>query len=526
MRGNTVRRWAWFGVVLAGLASAGIGQTDVRLPKVFSAHGVLQRDRPIHVWGWATPGGCVAVGFHGQQRGGCADRLGEWSVYLLPEQAGGPYTLTVGEVAKGSVDADGRVTRTQWIGAQQTVEDLLVGDVWFASGQSNMEMPLQGFNATTRVKDDTKEIAAATHPRIRLLTMPKRGTAYPTDDVSAGWTECTPETARKFSAVAYFFGREIEAKEGVPIGLINSSWGGTPIAPWISLEAIGRDAGLMPVIENRARFATRFAQRSAELAAEARETAEAAKAGQAAPKFPWTSGSEESWNPGELFNGMIAPFTPYAVRGFLWYQGESDSDPERAGLYAREMRALIADWRAQWREGDLPFLYVQISSFSSPMEDWGRLRDEQRRALDVRATAMAVTLDVGKADNVHPPDKQTVGHRLALGARAESYGEAVEWRGPTPEAWYREGRAARIWFGQAQGLRAQGPEVKGFELAGADGVFHPATARIEGASVQVAAPEVASPAMVRYGWASATDADLRNADGLPASTFEETLSVP
>ncbi len=498
----------WLAMVLCAGLAVGAG-AEVRLPKVISAHGVLQRGRPIHIWGWAEPTACVRVRFHGQAKDGCADRLGVWSVYLEPEAAGGPYTLEVKETAGSS--------------AAVTVEDLLVGDVWFASGQSNMEMPLKGFGPGTPVKDGAREIAAARLPRVRLLLIPKIGSASPMEDSAATWTECTPETAANFSAVAYFFGREIAERERVPVGLIDSSWGGTPIESWISLGAVGRDAGLMPLFASRAKFAARFADRVAEGAAEQRETAEAKREGRPAPRFAWTPGEEVSWNPGYLFNGMVAPFAPYTVRGFLWYQGESNSDPERAGLYGREMRALIGDWRARWAEGDLPFLYVQISSFYSPAEDWGRLRDEQRQVLDVRGTAMAVTLDVGKADNVHPPDKQTVGHRLALGARAESYGETVEWRGPTPEAWYREGKAARVWFRDAAELRATSGEVEGFELAGRDGVFRAATARIEGESVTVESRDVPEPERVRYGWASATDADLANGEGLPASTFEEAL---
>ena len=491
-------------MVSAVLATA--AQAEIRLPHVISAHGVLQRDRPIHIWGWSEPGACVKIDFHQQVKEGCADRLGAWSVYLDPEKAGGPFELAVQE--RGG-------------GPGVKVGDLLVGDVWLASGQSNMQMPLKGFGPDTLVKDGAKEVASAAHPRLRLLLVPNKGSASPLEDTPAVWTTCTPETAADFSAVAYFFGREISEKEDVPVGLVDTSWGGTPIESWISLRAIGRDAALMPLFESRALFAEEFARSGPEVAAEQREIAAAKREGRQPPHFPWHPGAEESWNPGYLFNGMIAPFTPYSVRGFLWYQGEANTDPERVSLYAREMRAMIRDWRDHWSEGDLPFLYAQIASFNSPGESWGQLRDQQRQALDVRGTAMAVTLDVGTAENVHPPDKQTVGHRLALGARSEAYGEKAEWRGPTPSAWYPEGKGARIWFDHAEGLRASGGEVKGFELAGADGVFHHATARITGTGVLLSSDAVAEPFAVHYGWSPATDADLVNESGLPASTFAE-----
>lgn len=493
------------GVLSVALLTAVAG-AEVRLPKVLSAHGVLQRDRPVHIWGWSEPGACVEVHFHAQSKQGCADRVGEWSVYLDPEKAGGPFTLSVQEKAGGP---------------GVTVDDLLVGDVWLASGQSNMQMPLKGFNPETQVKNSAQEIAAATQPRIRLLLVPNKGSSYPLEDTPATWTTCTPETAANFSAVAYFFGREISEKENVPVGLIDTSWGGTPIESWMSLGSIGHDPALMPLFASRALFADRVSRSVPEIAAEQREAAEAKRAGKPAPHFPWHPSAEESCNPGYLYNAMIAPFTPYSVRGFLWYQGEANSDPERVALYAHEMRTMIRDWRGRWGEGELPFLYAQISSYDSPAESWGQLRDEQRQVLDVRGTAMAVTLDVGTPGNVHPPDKQTVGHRLALGARAEAFGEAVEWRGPTPVSFFREGKGARVWFEHADGLRASAGEVKGFELAGADGVFHRASARIEGRSVLLQSDGVKEPRAVHYGWSSATDANLVNGSGLPASTFAQ-----
>ena len=492
------------GLMLAALVGAGGARAEIRLPKMLSAHAVLQRDRPIHIWGWSDPGTCVRVMFHKQEAAACANALGMWSTYLQPEAAGGPYTLAVS--AKGG-DA-----------AKVSVDDLLVGDVWFASGQSNMEMPLKGFGADTPIKDSAKEIAAATQPKIRLLRFEKAATSYPMDDVTATWTECTPETAANFSAAAYFFGRELEEKEHVPIGLIDATWGGTPIESWISLQAIGQDPGLMPLFTSRAKFAALRTEKTAMVAAEKREDEEAVKQGKPKPRHLWHPDDDAPWNPGYLFNGMVAPATGYTLRGFLWYQGESNSDRERAPLYQREMPALIKDWRSQWGEGDLPFLWVQLSSFDSPLEDWGTIREAQRQSLSVTHTAMAVSHDVGTPHNVHPPDKQAVGHRLALGARALSYGERLEWSGPLVRSADRTGKNVQVSFDHAEGLQAAGG-VKGFEIAGKDGVFVPATATIEGNRVLVTSDAVAEPVAIRYGYQNATDANLRNHDELPAAAF-------
>ena len=495
--------WRW-GILCGVLAAALPLRAEIRLPKMLSSHAVLQRDQPIHLWGWSDPGACVAVLFHTQKMQACADALGMWSMYLSPEAAGGPYTLSIEDVKDTT--------------AHVTLEDLLVGDVWFASGQSNMEMPLRGFDPQTPIKDSAKEIAAAAHPHMRLLRFSKAASAYPLADQDAMWTECTPASAADFSAVAYFFGREIEEKENVPVGLIDSTWGGTPIESWISLGGIAEDASLMPLFTSRARFVAGLAEEQANVEAEKREDAKAAKRGAPAPPHRWHP-EESSWNPSYLYNAMIAPATRYTVRGFLWYQGETNSEPERAPLYKREMPALIADWRARWGLGDLPFLYVQISSFDSPGENWGEIRDAQRTSLSVTKTAMAVTLDIGNAKNVHPADKQPVGHRLALGARAVSYGEALEWSGPLERSAQRESGGVRVWFDHSDGLKANGM-LRGFEVAGSDGIFKPATARIEHDSVVVVSKDASEVTGIRYGFQNVTEANLSNGSNLPASTFD------
>ena len=481
---------------------------EVRLPGMLSSHMVLQRERPIHVWGWSDPGEKINVELHGVSRAVAADRMGSWSVYLPPEPAGGPFQLTVSGSNKVVLD------------------DVLIGDVWFASGQSNMEMPLKGFNGAP-LKNSEEEIAHARQPRIRLINFPKKAVDFPQRNIDAHWTECTPETAANFSAAAYFFGRDLAERERVAIGLIDSTWGGTPAEAWVSLQSISTDAALMPVFGTRAEMMQSQADASAIAAAEKREDEAARAAGKTPPSHPWRP-DPASWAPAWLFNGMVAPARPYAIKGVIWYQGESNSRLAFAPMYARIFPALIADWRAQWHEGDFPFLFVQISSFkSNDTEVWPVIREAQRRTLAVANTAMVVTTDIGNPDNVHPADKQTVGARLALAARALVYGEKIEYSGPAFRQATPDGDGIRVWFDHSGGLVAKGGELEGFEIAGSDGKFVPATARIEGATVVAHSTSVVTPKYVRYGWANAPMINLFNSEGLPASPFtsQDTISV-
>jgi sialate O-acetylesterase len=324
----------------------------VQLSNLFSDHAVLQRDRPVRIWGWGQAGENVTVHFHGQTVTTQADPVGYWEAWLKPESAGGPYTLTV--------SSDSTATPLER-------KDILVGDVWLASGQSNMEFPLAGFTGTVPapLKDGEKEIAAANHPRIRLLVQKKATSAVPLNEPSDPWTECTPDTARHFSAVAYFFGREISERENVPVGLIDTTWGGTPAHSWISPEALAsfnltsvfQDAGTIAQEQGRAdQIRANNAREDAALQAEGKPPA-------THPRITTDHGG--AWTPGTLFNAMIAPYTRFTIKGVLWYQGETDSDAKRAPYYFRVFSTLISDWRHQWGEGDFPFFFVQISSFNS-----------------------------------------------------------------------------------------------------------------------------------------------------------------
>jgi sialate O-acetylesterase len=497
---------------LIALSIPGV-RAEVKLPKILSSHMVLQRDQPVHLWGWSEPGEKVSATLNGSTQSTIGDRLGKWNLYLAPQSAGGPFELTI--------------SGTNTI----TLDDVLIGDVWFASGQSNMEMPLSGFPGSAVVKDGAQEIANANQPNLRLLFVPHKTSAYPLPDfdTNQGWTLCTPATAAKFSAVAYFFGRDIAANQHVPIGLIDSTWGGTPAEAWVSLDTLSADAGLMPVFATWSQMADEQADVPAMLAAEKREDAAARRANQPLPKHSWHP-EPASWSPAWLYNGMVAPAINYPIKGVIWYQGETNSKLARAPLYEKLFPALIADWRSHWREGTFPFLFVQISSFTSnATESWPTIREAQRRTLSVADTGMAVSIDVGDPDNVHPSDKQTVGARLALAARALAYGENIEYSGPIFRQTGVEDGGVRVWFNHVgSGLVAKGGSLEGFEVAGDDHHFQPANAKVEGLSVLVSSPQVASPVYVRYGWQNAPVVNLFNASGLPASPFtsEEKIPVP
>ncbi len=494
--------------VRMGLVAASMGlsmglcaaQAQVRLPRIFSDHMVVQRGMPVHLWGWATPAETVRASFRGQTVSTTASELGRWSLYLSPGAAGGPFELTV----QGSASGETPLHCT----------DVLVGDVWLASGQSNMEFEM--YKAATA----TTDLAAASLPRVRLLTVNKVAADYAQPDFSGtGWVASTPDSAHNFSAVAWYFAREISAREDVPVGIIDSTWGGTVAEAWTRLTALGQNAALAPVFAVRGQMTDDEATAQLEDKLHDRMRAEAKAAGQPEPQFPWHP-QLNMWAPSMLWNGMIAPLTPFPIRGVIWYQGESNSALARAPIYARLFQTLITDWRAQWGEGDFPFLFVQIANFkSTPAEDWATIRQAQLDALTLRATGMAVTIDIGNPDNVHPTDKATVGHRLALAARHISYGEPVEDSGPLFRQATTEDHALRLWFTHAEGLHTEHGGLTGFELAGADGVFHPAVAAIDGATLLLQSAAVPVPVTARYGWSNSPECHLYNAAGLPASPF-------
>jgi sialate O-acetylesterase len=476
---------------------------DVSLPALFSDHMVIQRNLPVLVWGRAMPGESVSVTLQSASASATADSIGYWSVRLPSLAAGGPFTLTV----KGANTI--------------TLNDVLVGDVWVASGQSNMELPLrEAMNAAS-------EIAESNYPKIRFLQVPDRTSQYPLDDIGSGtgWAVTSPETSASLSAVAYFFARDLQRQNGVPIGLLSSSWGGTPQEAWISLKTISADASLIPVFSMWARMnedmAAEKIRRQAQLKIwqEAVETAKAQ--GTTAPGRPWRANVDSGeWAPAGLYNAMIAPLTPFPIRGVIWYQGESNADADHVTIYGRLIESMIQDWRRAWGQGDFPFLLVQLTGFKNGNK-WPEAREAQRKALSIANTGLAVTIDIGDPINIHPKNKQEVGRRLALIARAVSDGEKLEYSGPLFRLATIESGAIRVQFDHAgSGLTARGGDLKTFEVAGADRRFKPGEARIDGTTVVVSSASVPAPLYVRYAWSDYPDGNLYNSEGLPASPFQ------
>jgi len=478
----------------------GFAAAEVKLPSLLADHMVIQRSLPVHVWGIAAEHESIAVTFRSETQSTTADDLGRWSVYLAPGEAGGPFQMTV----KGTNTIQ--------------LNDILVGDVWVASGQSNMEFPMN------QLTNPDAEIAAAQYPKIRIFRVEHRPSDYPRSDVDAKtWALFTPESAADSSAVAYYFARDLNQKLNVPIGLIESAWGGTPAESWTSLHTLSADASLMPVFAERSKMVDEYDSVLLALDQEEREYQRAVEKAKAEGKpEPWRQWHPDfhAWAPSALFNGMIAPLTQYAIRGAIWYQGESNDGP-RAPLYAHLFPSMIGDWRRAWNEGDFPFLFVQIANWNNtPESRWPDVRDAQRRTLALRNTGMAVTIDIGDAVDIHPKDKLDVGLRLAKAARAIAYGEKLEWSGPLYRQLTHEEHALRVWFDHAAGLTAKGGPLVGFEVAGADGKYVAADAKIDGSSVIVSSASVPDPVSVRYAWAANPTCNLYNHEGLPASPFQ------
>lgn len=482
------------------LVVGGSARAEVTLPSLLADHMVVQRGLPVHLWGKAAEHESVSVTFRGETQSTAADDLGRWSLYLSPGEAGGPFPMV--------------------IKASNTIQfnDVLVGDVWVASGQSNMEFPMK------QLANPDTEIAAAQYPKIRILRVEHRPSDYPRSDVDAKtWVPCTPENVAETSAVAYYFARDISQKENVPVGLIETFWGGTPAESWTSLHSLSTDSSLMPVFAERSKMVEERESVLLVVAQEEREyqkAVELAKAdGKPVPWRPWHP-DFAAYAPAALFNGMIAPLTPFAIRGVIWYQGEANAD-QRAPLYAHLFQTMISDWRRAWNVGDFPFLFVQIANWNTePGERWPEVRDAQRKALALRNTGMAVTIDIGDPVDIHPKNKLDVGLRLARAARVIAYGEKLEWSGPIYRQLTREDHALRVWFDHATGLAAKGGPLVGFEIAGADGKYVVADAKIDGTSVVASSASVPDPISVRYAWAPNPTCNLYNREGLPASPFQ------
>lgn len=630
---------------------------SLRLAALFSEHMVLQREKPLPIWGWGNAGETITVTCAGVETQGITDENGAWKVTFPALQAGGPFTMAISSASE-----------------KINICDVLIGDVWICSGQSNMEWPLQAAD------NGDEEVAAANHPTIRLFTVPQKSVAEPLPDVEASWLPCTPQNASSFSAVGYFFGREMNKELGVPIGLINTSWGGTIAEAWTSREALLAEKELAPLVElyesevlpNYGELAAKYQHdltywetevmpkdagnsglrdgwASVDFDSSAWPVMELPQLWQAAGldfngvvwfrhvvnlSADWRAGEitlaigacdkgddtyvngirvggiaqadrADSWcvqreytfpaellHPGKnviavrvhstiygagmtgpkqsmilknaagdklqlagnwqyqveqqfppavappampqgpgnpntpyaLYSGMIAPLIPFAIAGAIWYQGESNAD--RAKEYQTLFPTMISDWRNRWGVGDFPFYFVQLANFNSGSDtpqtsNWAELREAQSMTLSLPNTGMAVTIDIGEGNDVHPRNKQEVGRRLALNALAQNYSCDIEYSGPRFSRLEVAGNKLRVIFDHIdKGLRTtDGEAVSGFALAGADGIFYVAEATIDNNSVLVSSSAVPLPLSVRYGWAGNPACNLYNSAGLPASPF-------
>ena len=480
------------------------GLADITLAPLFRDGAVLQRDQPLTVWGRAAAAEKVAVKFRNQTAAVITGADGRWRVTLKPEKAS---TEPAELVATGANTV--------------TVRDVLVGDVWLCSGQSNMAFLLR--NAS----DAEAAIAAANFPLIRQFKVPNVAAEKPEDDVGGSWVACTPETAPAFSAVAYYFALELYRKHQVPVGIVNSSWGGTQIEGWMSEAALRRNPAAKEIFgrweQRLAEFPQKMAEYSAATGSAGASVApgKSAKAKKRAPAKPEGPGSR--WVPGGIYNAMIAPLVPYAFRGALWYQGEANA--ARHAEYASLFTGLIQQWREAFGQR-LPFYFVQLANFErnagNTGTDWAFLREAQAAALSLPETGMAVTIDIGDPKDIHPKNKKDVGHRLAVLALQQLYGEAVEAHGPVFKSAQPEGAAMRVSFTHGDGLRLHPPKTDGrisFEIAGEDRKFVPANARLDGDTLIVSSERVKRPVAVRYAWRNSPDARLFNKASLPAAPF-------
>ena len=487
-------------------------EADVKLPSLISDHMVLQQEAKANIWGTADPGEEISVKLGGTSVSAKANDQGSWSVRLSGLKPGviGDMTIT----GKNTI----------------TIKDVAVGEVWVGSGQSNMEWSVRAS------KDADAEIAAANFPAIRLFTVPRMAKLEPTEECAGKWEICSPETIPNFSAVAYYFGRNLHQKLQLPIGLIHSSWGGTPAQFWAPPEVIARDPLLKVYAEKWEEVKAKYPAAKAEYdrKLEAWKTAsELAKAeGKPIPRAPGVPrGGDPFGAPGCLWNGMIVPLLPYTIQGAIWYQGESNTSDAR--LYRVLFPTMITSWRRGWAKGGLsqsenpefPFLFVQLANFMARHEQptesgWAELREAQLMTLELPRTAMAVAIDIGEEKDIHPKNKQEVGRRLALAAQATVYYIDTEYSGPIYTGAQPEEGRIRLSFRNASGLKwAGGEKIKGFAIAGADRNFVWAEAEIDGDHVLVSSPQIKEPVAVRYAWADNPEASLVNAAGLPASPF-------
>jgi sialate O-acetylesterase len=479
---------------------ASMSWAGVEVAPLFGDHAVLQRERPVPVWGRAAAGEEVSVTFGAQHVSAKTDPEGRWRVELAPMAA---QNTGIDLVVAGS--------------NRLVFHDVVVGEVWLCTGQSNMGFTL------SRALNAREEIAGSANPRLRELVIRNGAAESPVEGAkTSGWQVATPDTTPTFTAVGYFFGKELVQSLDVPVGLIHSTVGGTPVEAWMNSAAFASDPGFAAVAE-RSR-AEDQAMAAARLKAWNQAEAKAIAAGsEALVKFKTETPKPAPYAPKVpmvLFNGKIAPIKPYAFRGAVWYQGEANAarPQEYHGLFA----AMITSWRNYFGAGDFPFYWVQLPNFAAgdaAGTTWAAMREAQTQTLSLPNTGQAIAVDVGEADNLHPLNKRPVGHRLAILAEAHVYQLPTEFSGPVFKSMDRAGQTLVVTFDHADGLKARGNQLPAVQVAGADKVFHSAKAHITDGKLVASSADVLEPVAIRYAWTNAPDATLYNGADLPAAPF-------
>jgi sialate O-acetylesterase len=503
-----------FSTLFVALAvSAASAHAEIKPGSPFTDHAVLQQGTKVPVWGTANPGGKITVDFGGQTKSATVQKDGGWRVDLdsLPASAAA-RTL--------KISSNSNETPVE-------LKDVLVGEVWICSGQSNMDFTV----AKTKkyyfagVNNEAAEIAAANYPNIRMFSAVWAKSYEPQKQVAGIWKLCTPENVPEFSAIGYFFARDLQQALKVPVGIITCTFGASTAQAWIRREAITANPKLKPVLDEFDAKVKSYVPTTPEQQKQFDDAvAQAKAAGKRGPRNPNPDPVQDQHNPTVLFNGMIAPIIPYAMQGVLWYQGESITAPK--DLFPLWNATLIKDWRGLW-DREFPFYFCQLAALNNPSNS-PQVRAWQSEALQLPKTAMAVTIDIGDPKNVHPKDKQDVGLRLTKIALAETYGKAIEDSGPQVESASIQGAAIRVTFSHAEGgLVAKGGPIKTLEIAGSDGKFVPTDGTINGQELVVKSAAVAAPVAVRYAWANYPDGcNLYNQAGLPAAPFSKEATAP
>jgi sialate O-acetylesterase len=463
-----------FLLIIAFLWQISFSQQHLKLPALVSDNMVIQQSTQINIWGWAEKNKNVEIrpSWNNMAISTLSDKEGKWKTTLQTPTAGGPYSIKVSS-NKETI----------------TIKNVMVGEVWLASGQSNMEMPVKG-NASEPINGNNELILHSKNPKIRMITVKRNSSPKPVEDLIGSWKEAAPENTADFSAVAYVFAQKLNRVLDIPIGIIHSSWGGTPVEAWTQKEAMDR----VVTAEEK----STFRYHSAEI-------------------------KREQDAPAQLFNGMIHPILNYKIRGVIWYQGEANRNFPQ--VYQKTFPLMIQNWRQLWENDTMPFYYVQIAPYGrySGEVNSALLREIQRKTMDLLDhVGMAVTLDIGELKSIHPAEKIKVGERLSYWALAKDYKiQGIQFSGPVYKSHEIDGDKIRISFDHALlGLSSYGKPLDNFEVAGSDGVYYPATANIlRNGKLEVFSEKVKDPKEVRYGWKNFLIGSLFNTFGLPASSF-------